>query len=75
MKNNELYIFFLKRLKRYRKQLNQLQEEKINALSVGKEREIFMEVTKMEARITELREIFDHFELMPKSVKEKHKEI
>ena len=71
MENDKLYYFFLKRMKRYQKQLNQLHEDKINALSVGKEREIFMEITKMESRITELREIFDHFELHPRPVKEK----
>lgn len=71
MENNELYVFFLKRLKRYKKQLNQLHEEKVKALSVGEERRLLLEYEKMEARLTELREIFDHFELKPKSVKEK----
>lgn len=75
MKNNELYVFFLKRLKRYKKQLNQLHEQKVNALSVGEERRLLLEFEKMEARLTELREIFDHFELTPRSVKEKEEQI
>lgn len=75
MKNNELYVFFLKRLKRHKKQLNQIHEQKINALSVGEERKLLLEFEKMEARLTELREIFDHFELTPRSVKEKQEQL
>lgn len=64
------YQFFIKRLKKYTKQLDLMYEDKVNAISVGKEREIFMEITKMEARLTELREMFYHFGLTPRSVKE-----
>lgn len=69
------YHFFIKRLKKYTKQLDAMYEDKVNAISVGKEREIFMEITKMESRITELRDLFFHFELHPKAVKQKTEQI
>lgn len=69
--HDRLYHFFIKRLKKKKKELDVLYDLKRNAPGVAQEREYFMQITKQEAKITELREIFHFFGLFPKSVKEK----
>jgi hypothetical protein len=69
MNHDKTYQFFIKRLKKKRSELKDLHSQKIQALSISQEKELFMKITECESKIEELLEMFDYFGMHPKPVK------